>query len=728
MRHILSDNRNILSFQTLLMPIDMKKFSNFLKNISERDRENSDLTNNSDISTLWLYRIMVKCEGYKFQLKQHHFHDDDLAMGLGFEDYFLSDEPKIYSPDELKIKLFKRAESIERDKLKYVYQDFQFKHNIEQLSKLVGLSAIELDILVFCATVHTNQLLESALNVLGNQSIRNIEKILSICLDYSEKEIRSALLPESVLVRSGLLSIDTTSNNHFTYKLGLLDGLIDQLHTYCNEPEKILKNIVFLSKPAKLTLEKYSQLEDIVNVLLGYLNQVTVDKEHGVNILIYGVPGSGKTEFVRTIADHCNFELYEVASESNSDTPLDINGRFRAYRLGQIMCECKGRPAILFDEVEDVFIEKNPFIKSNSNNSGRKSWVNQLLESNPVPSFWITNNISSIDPAYVRRFDLVIEINSPPRSVREVLLNEYLVDLPVSTEWKKMMSDNETLLPALIERSASVVRKSMLQVKPEKTEKTLEILLGNTIEAMGYSRPIIKNTKSEINYRLDMLNTDFPVESIYEGLKTFGQGRLCLYGPPGTGKTAFGKYLSTALDLPLISKKASDITSPYLGMSEQNMAAMFRQAKEENAILMLDEADTFLSDRKNAQRSWEVSAVNEMLTQMESFEGIFIASTNLMESLDSASIRRFDIKLKFDYMNPEQVYAMFEALILKNNLILDESAKYELKQLTVVTPGDFAVIQRKLKYTKINTTQSIIEMIRQECAFKKNSSSRSIGF
>lgn len=671
---------------------------------------------------------MVKCEGYKFQLKQHHFHDDDLAMGLGFEDYLLSDEAKIYSPDELKKELFKRAESIERNKLKYVYQDFQFKHNIEQLSKLVGLSAIELDILVFCATMHTNQLLESALNVLGNQSIRNIEKILSVCLDYSEKEIRSALLPECVLVRSGLLSVDTTSNSHFTYKLVLLDGLIDQLHTYCNEPEKILKNIIFLSKPAKLSLEKYSQLEDIVNVLSGYLNQVTVDKEHGVNILIYGVPGSGKTEFARTIANYCNLELYEVASDRNSDTPLDINGRFRAYRLGQIICECKGRPAILFDEVEDVFIENNPFIKNNSNNSGRKSWVNQLLESNPVPSFWITNNIASIDPAYVRRFDLVVEINSPPRRVRKELLNEYLVDLPVSTEWKKMMSDNETLLPALIERSANVVRRSMLQVKPEKTEKTLEILLGNTIEAMGYSRPIIKNTKSEIKYRLDMLNTDFPVESIYEGLKSFGQGRLCLYGPPGTGKTAFGKYLSTALDIALISKKASDITSPYLGVSEQNMAAMFREAKEENAILMLDEADTFLSDRKNAQRSWEVSAVNEMLTQMESFEGIFIASTNFMESLDSASIRRFDIKLKFDYLTSEQVEVMFEELLDQHKLELNHSAKNDLKNLRFVTPGDFAVIQRKLKFSKVNTVNSILNMIKQECVFKTESRLNPIGF
>lgn len=90
---------------------------------------------------------------------------------------------------------------------------------------------------------------------------------------------------------------------------------------------------------------------------------------------------------------------------------------------------------------------------------------------------------------------------------------------------------------------------------------------------------------------------------------------------------------------------------PHLiGVAEKNMAKMFQDAANEGAVLLLDEADTFLQDRKGAQRSWEISAVNEMLTQMESFEGIFIASTNLMSSLDEAALRRFDLKMRFDYL------------------------------------------------------------------------------
>ena len=79
------------------------------------------------------------------------------------------------------------------------------------------------------------------------------------------------------------------------------------------------------------------------------------------------------------------------------------------------------------------------------------------------------------------------------------------------------------------------------------------------------------------------------------------------------------------------------------------------------AILLIDEVDSFLQDRRNAERSWELSGVNEMLTQMESYQGIFIASTNLMSSVDSAALRRFDLKVSFDYLNGEQAWQLLES-------------------------------------------------------------------
>ncbi len=80
-------------------------------------------------------------------------------------------------------------------------------------------------------------------------------------------------------------------------------------------------------------------------------------------------------------------------------------------------------------------------------------------------------------------------------------------------------------------------------------------------------------------------------------------------------------------------------------------------------MLLLDEADSFLRSRKDAQQSWEITQVNELLTQMESFSGIFICSTNLVTTMDEASLRRFDYKIRFNYLKPEQSWALFNQLL-----------------------------------------------------------------
>ena len=77
-------------------------------------------------------------------------------------------------------------------------------------------------------------------------------------------------------------------------------------------------------------------------------------------------------------------------------------------------------------------------------------------------------------------------------------------------------------------------------------------------------------------------------------------------------------------------------------------------------MLVFDEIDSFLQDRNKAIRSWEITQVNEMLVQMEGFDGVFIATTNLMDSLDRTSIRRFDMKVGFGYMDGTQAAKLLQ--------------------------------------------------------------------
>jgi len=183
---------------------------------------------------------------------------------------------------------------------------------------------------------------------------------------------------------------------------------------------------------------------------------------------------------------------------------------------------------------------------------------------------------------------------------------------------------------------------------------------------------------------------------VVQALQARCHGTLCFYGPPGSGKTALAEHIAATLAQPLHIRQASDLMSKYVGETEQNMAAMFRDAESENAVLLLDEADSFLQDRRGAQRSYEVSEVNEMLQGMERFRGIFICTTNLMERIDQAALRRFTFKIQFLPLTLAQRRTLFLAEACTGDpALLSAALERRLDALDQLCLGDFAAVRRQ---------------------------------
>jgi SpoVK/Ycf46/Vps4 family AAA+-type ATPase len=125
---------------------------------------------------------------------------------------------------------------------------------------------------------------------------------------------------------------------------------------------------------------------------------------------------------------------------------------------------------------------------------------------------------------------------------------------------------------------------------------------------------------------------------------------------------------------------------------------MFADAENEGALLFLDEADSFLRDRTLARAHWEVTQVNELLQRMERFEGIFIAATNLMDSIDAAAMRRFTWKLEFKALRREQAWSMFRTesgLDPNANPEHADELRQALGAIDDLAPGDFATVKRQ---------------------------------
>ncbi len=613
----------------------------------------------------WLLRLLVPLGGHRQFITQHGFNNDTLAERLGLGEW-IDPEQCEFDPKLVRSALRKLHQSCEQG-LDVATPNY-LSSNLDRLSKLVGLSETDCRILEFTVLIQSEQLLDDTADCLGQLSSAKVFHALSVLLDLPESKIRVALSAQGILAKSGLVSVDRNGNSMLRGKLELLsDNFADNISSAEADPVSLLRDTVALSSPAALEMSDYEHLAASLSVLRPYLKQSIASGRKGVNVFFYGDPGTGKSQLAKVLAKELECDLFEVASEDEDGDPVKGEQRLRAFRAAQSFFSQR-QAIILFDEVEDVFDNGDGFFGRQSTAQTRKAWINRMLEENSVPTLWLSNSNGCLDPAFIRRFDMVIELPVPPKKQRERIIQEACADL-LDAAGVARIAESESLAPAVVTRAASVVRSIRDQLGPDAAACAVEYLIGNTLEAQGH-RPIRKNDPNRLPEIYDpvFIQADSDLAQVAAGLLQSKSGRLCLYGPPGTGKTAYGRWLAEQLGIPLLTKRASDLMSMWLGQSEKNIARAFKQAEQDGALLLIDEVDSFLQDRRGAQHSWEVSQVNEMLTQMESFPGVFIASTNLMDGLDQAALRRFNLKVKFDFLRPEQACELLRRYCLQLDL------------------------------------------------------------
>lgn len=601
--------------------------------------------------------------------------------------------------------------------------------NIDLLGDALYLTDIERQVLAFVVVLHHVRWLENCADTLGRLDTRQVHEAIATALSLEESDVRKVFTGDATLVSAGILRV-LRDNGDLESRLQLLSTFADILLMQQDNALAMLRPFFKPSVPATLCHEDYPHAANEWSLVARYLAAGVKDHKPGLNVLIYGLPGTGKTEFVRSITKELQLELLEVVAQDMDGDPLKSQQRLGAYLLTQRALQRMCQHVVLFDEVEDVFLNGSMEMfgaRMERSSSVGKGFMNWALEQNPVPSFWLTNCIEGMDPAVLRRFDLIIEMPKPTRSIRKQMFSRYLGDITVTRSWLDNIAEHKDLMPATIERAAKVVRYIHPQTS-EESERLLNEVLKGTLEAMGSSCTFARSPGVSLPYSLDYVNADVDLSSILEGVKLGREGRLCLYGPPGTGKTEFARHLAKVLDQPLLIKRASDLLDKYVGGTEKNIAGMFKEASQERAILLLDEADSFLRDRLLSQRSWEVTEVNELLTQMETFTGIFIASTNLMDNIDLAALRRFDFKVQFSYMKPNQRIALLQKATGESDQ-LPTSVLRRIQALDTLTPGDFAVAVRQAELrAKPLSADILLSVLEQECAIKLRGQHPFLGF
>jgi transitional endoplasmic reticulum ATPase len=641
--------------------------------------------------SVWLTRIVLSNPIAIKQLS-NSIYTEELRTVIGVK----PTEGKISTQAFLKLSnaLRARADDIATS-LKQNELSCELDINLTNLVTLLGLDAIQYDILKLLVIGQHHILLRDMIDQLNINSPDEMVRVLAVALNSSIVDMNRAIYSkETGLITKKLVTL-SIHYLHGSTQFKVSSDIYKVLFMHHDSVNAMMESFIELASASKLIHEDFTHLQQEAEIVSTYFTEYS-KHQTGMNVLIYGPTGTGKTEFVKWLSSHLGKQLYAVKSEDADSASITGNGRMAFYQISQQFLK-QSNAIILFDEIEDVFPNQDAgeFGDHHKDHSMSKAWLNHILESNPVPTIWVSNAIHQIDKAYLRRFDFSIEIGIPPLDVRKRILNKYLGPLHISDATIERYAQKAWLSPAQIERAAHVLSTSNTPL--HLREHNLNLILGNSMKLLNQSETTVAKVKLVRDFELAYVNADQDLAELVSVLKSKPDlaANICLHGEPGTGKTSFAHYVAKQLQRPLMAKHAAELLSPYVGETEQNMMQAFKEAEQEKAVLLIDEADSFISSRSTVNHRWEVTQINQMLSLMESFQGILICSTNRLTQLDDASMRRFTYKVRFDGMTAEQRWLMFNDMFKDLTAEQRSTLRPMLNQLDGLSLGDFATVKKQ---------------------------------
>ncbi len=601
--------------------------------------------------------------------------------------------------------------------------DTPFSNNLKDIEKAFGFTDAQTEALAFFIAAAFNDQLQDVLlyfdYVTGGREL--MTDIVACALKRSPQEVSDICRADGALSKSGLVTFSIPQFEVFCGNYKLLDN--KSFGTLLAEKvslDRIFLKTIVECPPAELKLEHFSHIPNVTRVLVPYVKDALETSRKGVNILFYGLPGTGKTQLARVVAERCDARVFEVSPKANN--------RLQCWKMCNSFLGYADKTVLVIDEAEDIF---NEDIDSDVGTVIRrnKASLHWMLETAPIPNIWISNSVSSIAPSMLRRFDLIFEVSSPDAEGRRRMVDDAFGNTLSHTTRERLVLTRK-LTPAVMKRAASVAQ-TVRETADTIDEVAVVDMIDEVLRAQDYGTVAAASSVLPAFYDPKFVNADIDLDALAKGLAHAGGAKICLYGPPGTGKSAYAAWLAQQLNRPLVRRTVAELTSCFVGETEKQIAQAFREASRDNAVLLLDEADSFLRDRKLANYGWEATQVNELLTQLEAFEGYFVATTNLLDSFDGASLRRFDLKAKFDFLKPEQAVELAGRVLATTNIAFDDAARDRIGHMAQLTPGDFAAVMRQSRFHPLADAVDFAGRLAQEVLLKDpyaRSGHRAAGF
>lgn len=590
-----------------------------------------------------------------------------------------------------------------------------FAHNLKTLSALLGLPPLEANILRLAFDVTANPMLEELYNALHDLGFSRQRGAIAALLGKRIATVNEALRVGGTLERFGLIEPARERGASVELAQHVTAVLEDPQRL---SPTRLRDRLLPATRTTRLSLDDYGHVHDAA-LAIDVTRRALMQGRPGVNVLLYGAPGTGKSEFARVIAAAAGATLQSIEVKEGNDV-----ASARLARLRTVL-QVAPRPGtlVLFDELEDLFTRSGFFVESMTPRMSKQAF-NELLETNPVPVVWTTNRVQGMDPAFLRRFTCAVAFRPLGARQRARVLERKLSGR-LSEADVRSVALRYSASPAQLD--AAVETSRMLSDGPV-TRASLERVLAPVERLLTGRDPATRAVFDPSTFSERVINASTPVSELLEVGRRWRPGlgalAMCFSGPPGTGKTELAQYLASVMERPVLRKTAADILDMYVGGTERRIAEAFEEAQQDGAVLLFDEVDSLLRDRRGAQHSWEATQVNEFLQQLETYRGVVVCTTNLVDDLDRAAMRRFPFKVRFDWARPEQAVELFLSML--GRFVPGASSgevSAGLAPLTRLAPGDFAAVARRAQWMSRSwTVEALVAELREELTSRRDRS------
>ena len=476
--------------------------------------------------------------------------------------------------------------------------------------------------------------------------------------------------------------------------------------------------------------------------------------EDGTHVLLYGPPGTGKTSYARALGQGLDAPVFEVA--------LKADNKASSRRLAIMAClnatcgerASGGGSVVIVDEADSILntgmsLPGFPFPMPMPGEPRDKGWLTMLMDRPKVRMIWIVNRTSGLDPAVERRFAHSVAFRPLGRSQRariwdQVLRRHGVKRLVSDAELSRLAGEYDMGVGA-IALAVSKARDAVGKGDRAAYVSTVRRLLDGhrTLQAGGV-RPNAGRERISDRFTLEGLNVTGDLDRLLRNLDAFDrhlrggakqdprQLNVLLSGSPGTGKSELARYLADHVDRPLLVRRASDLFDKYVGETEKRIAAAFQQAEDDEAVLVIDEADSLLFPRDQAVRSWEKSFTNQALSCMERYRGVLVFTTNQdYQGLDTAAIRRFNAKLRMEFLDADGNEVFYRQLL--DDLCdrpMGAGDRAALRTIRDLAPGDFKTVREQFIFEPKEdvTHAALVAALADEARIKGSGKKRQAGF